>query len=79
MKTSVDIAKERLHTVLVSDRLNCNPETIELIRKDIIKTVSKYMQVDSKRMQFEIIEQKNTQNTYFGCNIYASIPIIEIK
>ena len=36
-KTSGNTAKDRLKLVLVSDRANCSPETMELIKNDIIK------------------------------------------
>ena len=41
-KTSGSTAKDRLKLVLVSDRANCSPETMELIKNDIIKVISKY-------------------------------------
>ena len=34
-KTSGSTAKDRLKLVLVSDRANCSPETMELIKNDI--------------------------------------------
>ena len=42
-KTSGSTAKDRLKLVLVSDRANCSPETMELIKNDIIKVISKYI------------------------------------
>ena len=38
-KPSGDVAKDRLKLLLVSDRANCNPETMELIKNDIIKDI----------------------------------------
>ena len=46
-KTSGNTAKDRLKLVLVSDRANCSPETMELIKNDIIKVISKYMEIDT--------------------------------
>ena len=40
-KASVGIAKDRLRTVLVSDRIDCNPNVCELFQKDLFLTVSK--------------------------------------
>ena len=47
-KTSGSTAKDRLKLVLVSDRANCSPETMELIKNDIIKVISKYMEIDTE-------------------------------
>ena len=43
--TSVSVAKDRLKTLLVSDRANCTPDTIEKIQTDLFKTISKYMEI----------------------------------
>ena len=42
---SVSIAKDRLKTLLVSDRVNCTPDTFEKIQSELFKTVSKYIEV----------------------------------
>lgn len=44
--TSVDIAKDRIKALLVSDRVNCTPDTFEKIQNELYKTISKYMPVD---------------------------------
>ncbi len=45
-KSSGDVAKDRLKLLLISDRANCSPEVMELIKNDIIKVISKYMEID---------------------------------
>ncbi|MBQ4560161.1 MAG: cell division topological specificity factor MinE [Tyzzerella sp.] len=42
---SVSIAKNRLKTLLVSDRVNCTPDTFEKIKTELFKTISKYVEV----------------------------------
>ena len=42
---SVSVAKDRLKTLLVSDRVNCTPDTFEKIQSELYKTVSKYMEI----------------------------------
>ena len=42
-KSSSNVAKDRLKLLLVSDRANCSPEVMEMIKNDIIKVISKYM------------------------------------
>ena len=46
-KGSSDVAKDRLKLLLVSDRANCSPEVMEMIKNDIIKVISKYMEIDT--------------------------------
>ena len=42
-KNSGDVAKDRLKLLLVSDRANCSPDVMEMIKNDIINVISKYM------------------------------------
>lgn len=42
---SVSIAKNRLKTLLVSERVNCTPDTFEKIKTELFKTISKYVEV----------------------------------
>ena len=39
-KSSCQIAKDRLKILLISDRVNCSPEVMELIKMDIAKVLS---------------------------------------
>lgn len=77
-KSSCEVAKDRLKILLVSDRINCSPETIEKIKKDLITSISKYISIDEEHM--EIILKKNTKR---GKNkkpsLYACIPILDIR
>ena len=52
--TSVDIAKDRLKALLVSDRVNCTPDTFEKIQNELYKTISKYMTVDPDKFQLKL-------------------------
>ena len=42
---SVSVAKERLKNLLVSDRMQCTPETVCRLEGDLYHTVSKYVEV----------------------------------
>ena len=47
--TSVDIAKDRIKALLVSDRVNCTPDTFEKIQSELYKTITKKFQVKLNR------------------------------
>ena len=49
-KSSKEIAKDRLKILLISDRVNCSAETLEMIKHDIAKVISKYMKIDANSM-----------------------------
>ena len=76
-KNSGNIAKDRLKILLISDRINCSPQTLQLIKQDLIHSISKYMSIDEEHV--EIILKKNSKR---GKNkkpsLYANIPILNI-
>ena len=43
--SSVRIAKERLKSLLVSDRVQCQPDTYELLCGELYHTIGKYMKI----------------------------------
>ena len=49
---SVSVAKERLKNLLVSDRMQCTPETVCRLEGDLYHTVSKYVEV--RREDFDV-------------------------
>ena len=77
-KSSCQVAKDRLKILLISDRVNCSPETMELIKADITKVISKYMKIDAENMEIQI----NTKGTKSGGRknptLYANIPILDL-
>ncbi len=75
-KSSGEVAKDRLKLLLVSDRSNCSPETMELIKNDIIKVISKYMEIDSEGLDIQITQNHDEAE---GPALYANIPIRELK
>lgn len=70
-KSSCQIAKDRLKILLISDRVNCSPEMMELIKNDIAKVISKYMMIDTANMEIQI--SKTTPA------LYANIPILDLN
>ena len=48
-KNSGEIAKDRLKLLLISDRANCSPEIMEAIKNDIIKVITKYMEIAEEK------------------------------
>lgn len=66
------VARERLQILLVTDRLGCNPDTTEAIKKDIIRVISKYIDIDIENCHIEIQHEQ-------GPCLMANIPIKEVK
>lgn len=80
-KTSRQIAKDRLKILLISDRVNCSPEMMELIKNDIANVISKYMKIDTSNMDIQISKTAvaNSRNGMKAPVLYANIPIIDLR
>ena len=57
-KKSRDVAKDRLKILLISDRINCTPEVMERIKQDIFEVLTKYIQIDSEKMEIQVSKRK---------------------
>lgn len=54
MSNSVSVAKDRIKALLVSDRVNCTPDTFEKIQSELYKTISKYMEIIPEEFDVKI-------------------------
>lgn len=70
--SSGNVAKERLKILLVSDRAGCSPETLDLIKRDVINVISKYIDIDKDETTIKIEKSKTPY-------LFANIPIKEVK
>ena len=78
-KSSREIAKDRLKILLISDRVNCSPEMIDMIKNDIAKVISKYMKIDANSMEIQITKTNGKGRSLKNPTLYANIPILDLK
>lgn len=78
-KSSGDVAKDRLKLLLVSDRANCSPEIMEMIKNDIIKVISKYMDIDPEGLDIQLTQTESESNNGYVPALSANIPIRNLK
>lgn len=77
-KSSRDIARDRLKILLISDRVNCSPEMMEMIKADIAKVISKYMKIDTQSMEIQISKTGTKGRSVKTPTLYANIPILDL-
>lgn len=70
---SKETAKERLRLVLVHDRAQTSPRLLELLREDLIHTISKYMEIDNAGLEV------NLERSEQSVALVANIPIKQMK
>ena len=76
---SGDVAKDRLKLLLVSDRANCSPEMMEMIKNDIIQVISKYMDIDPAGLDIQLTETESDGRNGVVPALFANIPIKDVK
>lgn len=57
---SAQEAKTRLTSAITQDRSDCSLEVLDMIKLAIVETVSKYMDVNSERVQLSIAREGQT-------------------
>lgn len=78
-KNSGEVAKDRLKLLLISDRANCSPEIMEMIKNDIIKVISKYMEIDAEGLDIQITQTESDASNGNVPALCANIPIRDLK
>ena len=87
-KSSGNVAKDRLKLVLVSDRANCcwmyvcaagSSEMMEMMKRDIIEVISRYMDIDAEALDVKITETESDSNNGMVPALVANIPIRDMK
>lgn len=68
-KKSASSAKERLQLVLVHDRTDLTPGQLEALKDDLLKAISKYIEIDPEAVQIGLERDGREQR------LVADIPI----
>ena len=76
---SKEQAKERLHLVLMQDRANVSADFLDIMRREIIEVIKKYIDVEEKDIDVRLTNKPNDDGTMGAPALYANIPIIGIK
>ena len=74
-----DMAKERLHLVLMQDRANVSADFLELMKQEIIEVIKKYIDIDEGAIDVRLTNKENEDGTNGAPALYANIPILNIK
>lgn len=74
-KTSGKVARERLRQLLLNDRMNLSAELAEKIHKDLLRTISKYLEIEEKGSSVQFENKADTGQTF----IKVVIPVKSMK
>ena len=60
-RRSATAAKERLQLVLIHDRADFPPGKLEALRDDLIATLSRHVEIDTKRVNITLTQDRHQQ------------------
>ena len=75
--TSKQAAKDRLTLVLMQDRASVSPDVFEMMKKEIIDVIKKYIEIDEESLEVELT--RGVEVGLEGPALYANIPIKNVK
>lgn len=75
--TSKEKAKERLQLVLMQDRASVSPDFFEMMKKEIIDVIKKYIEIDEDALEVQLT--RGFEDGEGGPALFANIPIKNIK
>lgn len=68
---SAGYARERMKMLLISERIDCSPQMMKMLRNDLIHSVKKYITIDEDQVVIQISSEPPV--------LYASIPVRKKK
>lgn len=71
--SSREIAKDRLQLVLVQDRVNISPEKMSALKDELIKIISKYVEIDQDGIDITLTKAGRRSR------LTADIPVVGVR
>ena len=68
-KSSAKHAKDRLQLVLIHDRIDMNPGTMETLKDELIEVISRHVEIDATAVRIEMNQDGRQQR------LIADIPL----
>lgn len=66
---SAGYARDRMKLLLNSERIDCSPQMMNMLKNDLIHTVRKYLIIDEKQVSIKITQEPPV--------LYAKIPVFK--
>ena len=76
--TPKDVAKDRLKLILIHDRGDIDPETLDKIRVEILQVLSKYIEIEADDVEIALNRASSDEDGN-GPALVANIPIKNMR
>ena len=71
------LAKDRLKLILIHDRGELSPETLEKIKHEIFEVLAKYVEIDDSDVDIAVTKSEDLEGT--TPSLIANIPIKNLR
>ena len=76
--TPKEVAKDRLKLILIHDRGDLTPDTLDKIREEILQVISKYIEIDANDVEISLNRSDSIEGEG-GPSLIANIPIKNVN
>ena len=70
-RRSAGYARDRMKLLLISERIECSPQMMKMLKSDLVHTVKKYVTIEENKVKIQISQEPPV--------LMAYIPVITKK
>ena len=70
-KRSAGYARDRMKLLLLSERIDCSPQMMQMLKSDLIHTVKKYLTIEEEQVKLKITQEP--------AGLYVYVPVLDKK
>ena len=70
-KRSAGYARDRMKLLLLSERIDCSPQLMQMLKSDLIHTVKKYLTIEEEQVKLKITQEPAV--------LYVYVPVLDKK
>ena len=70
-KRSAGYARDRMKILLLSERIDCSPQMMQMLKSDLIHTVKKYLTIEEEQVMLKITQEPAV--------LYVYVPVLDKK
>ena len=70
-KRSAGYARDRMKLLLLSERIDCSPQMMQMLKSDLIHTEKKYLTIEEEQVKLKITQEPAV--------LYVYVPVLDKK
>ena len=66
-RRSAGYARDRMKLLLISERIECSPQMMKMLKSDLVHTVKKYVTIEETKVKIQISQEPPGFNGVHSC------------